>query len=100
VCARDAAMKNNGPRSVEGEAEVPTPRVFFVRVANKGVRVDAASMNVTPLEGEGLKARGDGKRSEKDNAETQKWSGDGGAVGKGERLRFTQDDTTIITICQ
>jgi len=33
--------------------------VFFVRVANKGVRVDAASMNVTPLEAEGLEARGD-----------------------------------------
>jgi|SoimicMinimDraft_3_1059731.scaffolds.fasta_scaffold417808_1 hypothetical protein len=59
VCVRDAAMKNEGSRSVDGEAEVPTPRVFFVRVANKGVRVDAASMNVTPLETEGLEARGD-----------------------------------------
>jgi hypothetical protein len=68
-------MKNEGPGSVEGEAEVPTPRVFFVRVANKGVRVDAASINVTPLEAEGLKTRVDGKRSGKDNAETQKRSG-------------------------
>jgi hypothetical protein len=84
-------MKNEGPRSVEEKAEVPTPRCFFARVANKGVRGDAASMNVTPLEAEGLKARGDGKKSEEDNAETQKWSGDGGAVGKGELLRFTQN---------
>jgi hypothetical protein len=42
VCVRDAAMKNEGSRSVDGEAEVPTPRVFFVRVANKGVRFDGA----------------------------------------------------------
>jgi hypothetical protein len=93
-------MKNEGPRNAEGKAEVPTPRVFFVRVANKGVRVDAASMNVTPLEAEGLEARGDGKRSEKDNAEAQKWRGDGGAIGKRERPRFMWNNTTIVTICQ
>ena len=32
--------------------------------------------------------------------EAQRWRGDGGAVGKGERLRFTQNGTMIVTICQ
>jgi hypothetical protein len=63
--------------------------VFFVRVANKGVRVDAASRKVTRRKAERLELTGARKRSKKDNAETrraQRSCGDDEVVGKGQRL--------------
>ena len=98
------------------------PRVFFVRVADKGLRLDAASRTARWFKVESLKlgrereeaesrqltvgsskSKRQRKRAEKDNAETlkaQRWRGDDGVVEKGQRLRFIRDGSTIVTICK
>jgi hypothetical protein len=100
-----------------GDGYTP-PRVFFVRAANKGLMLDAASRKngrgkVDPStalpsqlrvnRASSPELKGKGKGSEKDNAETeraQRWRGDDEVVGKCQRLRFTRHGSAIVTDCQ
>jgi hypothetical protein len=85
------------------------PPVFFVRVARKGLMLDAASTNGGRFKGEWSKlkmerARNDSRGLSVDPSlmrwKAQKWRRDDRIVGRGQRLRFTINHSIIVTNCQ
>ena len=87
---------------VGGGGYAPPP-VFSARVANKGLKLDAASRQGRRQAAESSRLKGERRGGEKDNARMQrarKRSGEDGIVERKWSVEFKYYGSTIVTICQ